>query len=424
MQYKFDTNSVHAGFTPDRETGCVSASIHPATAYVFESAQAARDIFALQKPGNIYSRITNPTNEILEKRMAALDGGAGALALASGHAAISLTVFCLAGVGDEIISSSRIYGGAVNMLGISLGKLGIKTHFVDLNDLELLESRINDKTKAIFFETIGNPNATLCDIEALSKIAKKHGIPLIADSTFTTPALLRPVEYGADIIIHSGTKYLAGHGNAMCGIVVDSGKFNFKDNPRFPDFNEPDESYHGIVYARDCGQTAFITKLRVQMLRDYGPCLSPFNAYMTLIGIETLSLRMKKHSENGLAAAEFLEGQREVKAVNYPGLKSNPQYALCQKYLPLGASSVFTIELKGGRAAGEKFIESLKLISHVANVGDTRSLVVHPASTTHSQLTAKQLLETGITEGTVRLSIGIEDIEDIIGDLKQALDVL
>ena len=399
----------------------MTVPLYMTTAYEFENADHARRLFALEESGNIYTRIMNPTSDMLEARITALEGGSGALALASGHAAIFLTIVTIARQGDEILSSPYLYGGAINMFSHSLAKLGITVRFVDPDQPQEVEQAINDKTKAIFVETVGNPNANVADLDTLAEIAHRNGVPLLVDSTFTTPYLIKPFEHGADIIIHSATKFLGGHGTVMAGLVVDSGKFQWKGNPRFPDFNDPDPSYHGVVFA-DLGPTAFITKLRTQMLRDYGPCISPFNSFMILQGIETLSLRMRKHCDNALAVAKFLEGHPMVEKVHYPGLESSRYHKLAQKYLPKGSSAVFTFEIKGGKKAGEKFINSLELLLHVTNVGDVRSLVSHPASTTHSQLNEEQLNAAGITPGTIRLSIGLEDAEDLIADLSQALD--
>ena len=421
-KYGFDTLSVHAGYTPDSETKSQGVPIYPSTAYVFKDTEYAKNLFELKEEGYIYSRLGNPTNAILENRIAALEGGIGAVVFSSGHAAITFALLNIASSGDEIISSSAIYGGAINLLGVSFKKIGIKVRFVNPDDFEAIEKAVNEKTKAIFTETVGNPNANVADIEALAAIAHKHNLPLIVDSTFTTPYLLKPFDWGADIVIHSATKFLSGHGNSMSGVVVDSGKFNFKDNPRFPELNTPDEGYHGIVYTKDFGSAAYIVKLRVQMLRDFGACASPFNSYLAVLGIETLSLRMRKHCDNALKTAEFLKNNPNVEFVNYPALKGNKYYALSQKYMPKGCGSIFTFGLKGGKEAGIKFIESVKLFSHLANVGDVRSLVIHPASTTHSQLNSEQLKAAGITEGTIRLSIGIEDIEDIIKDLDNAIN--
>lgn len=420
QKFSFDTVAVHGGYETEQTTLSVVPPLYQTNAYEFKNTEHAKELFELKEPGNIYSRLSNPTSDILERRVAELDGGAAALSFASGHAAIFNTILNLANAGDEIVSSSCIYGGAINLLGVTLGRLGIKVRFVDPDDLKAWEEAVNEKTRAVFFEVIGNPNANVADIGAIAEIAHRHGVPVIADSTFTTPYLCRPIEFGADIVIHSATKFLGGHSTSMCGIVVDSGKFEFKGNPRFPLYNDPDPSYHGIVFA-DMGALGFISRLRALVMRDIGACLSPFNAFMILQGVETLHLRMQRHSENGLKAAEYLEAHPQVEFVNYPGLPSSRYHKLAQKYLPKGAGSVFTFGLKGGREAGAKFIDSLKLIKNVANVGDVRSLVIHPATTTHSQLSAEQLKAADISEGTIRLSIGIEDITDIIADLEQAI---
>ncbi len=417
----FDTLQVHAGQHPDSETHSRCVPIYQTAAYSFRDAADASALFALEKTGNIYSRLTNPTNDVLEQRMAALDGGVGALAMASGHAAIFNTILNLAGAGDEIVSSICIYGGAVNLLGVTLDRIGIRTKFVDPDDLQAWEDAVTDKTRAFFVEVVGNPNANLADLEKIAEIAHRHGVPLIVDSTVTTPYLIRPFAHGADIAVYSATKFLGGHGTSVGGIVVDSGNFSFLDNPRFPLYNQPDPSYHGAVFARDFGNAAFILRLRTCLLRDGGACLSPFNAFLILQGVETLSLRMRQHSANALAVAAFLEKQPEVKAVHYPGLAFSPYHALARKYLPKGAGAVFTCELAGGREAAVRFIDALRLFSIVANVGDVRSLVIHPGTTTHGQLSDAQLAQSGIAPGTVRFSIGIEDCEDLLGDLKQAL---
>lgn len=418
--YHFDTLAVRAGMGPDPTTSSVTLPIYATNAYEFESADYARRLFTLETPGNIYSRLMNPTVDALERRVAALDGGVGALALASGHSAMFSTMLNLAGEGDEVVSSINIYGGAINMYGVTLRRIGINVKFVDPDDPAAWENAVTDKTKAFFVEVVGNPNANVADLEMIAEIAHRHGIPFIADSTFTTPYLIRPIEYGADLVIHSATKFLGGHGTVMGGIVVDSGRFKFKDNPRFPLYNEPDVSYHGVVFA-DTGEGAFINRLRTLTLRDVGACLSPFNAFMLEQGIETLSLRMQRHCENAKAVAEYLEGNPAVSFVNYPGLQSSRYYERTKKYLPKGCGSVFTFGLKGGRDVGAKFIDSLELVSHMANVGDVRTIVTHPATTTHSQLSDEQLVEAGITPETVRLSVGIEDVRDIIADLDQAI---
>ncbi len=419
--YGFDTKMIHAGAQADPTTGSVVQPIYQTTAYELGDSQHAQELFELKTAGNIYTRLTNPTNDALEARVSALDGGVGALAFSSGHAAIFNTIVNLCEAGDEVVSSINIYGGAINLLGVTLGRLGVKVTFVNPDNIDEWENAVNDRTRLFFAEMIGNPNANVVDVEAVAGVAHKYGIPFMVDNTFTTPYLSRPIEFGADFVVHSATKFLGGHGNSMSGLVVDSGNFNFKDNPRFPRYNEPDVSYHGIVFA-DLGPAAFITRLRVLTMRDLGSCPSPFNSFLVLQGIETLSLRMKKHSKNALKVAKYLEDNENVSYVNYPGLKSSPYYDLAEKYLPKGAGSVFTFGLKGGREAGRKFIDSLELFANVANVGDVRSLVIHPATTTHSQLSKEQLAHGGITEDTVRLSIGIEDIDDIIADLEQAIN--
>jgi O-acetylhomoserine (thiol)-lyase len=421
LKFGFDTMMIHAGQQPDSSTMSVAQPIFQTTAYAFESAEHAKKLFELKEEGNIYTRLGNPTNSVLENRVAALDGGIGAVATASGHAAIFMTFANLCGAGDEIVSSYCIYGGAINLLGVSLKKLGINVKFVDPDDMQAWEAAVTSNTKAFFVEGIGNPNANVADIASIATISHSHNIPLVVDSTFTTPYLQRAIAVGADIVIHSATKFLGGHGTSMAGIVVDSGKFNWSNNERFPDFNTPDDGYHGIVYVKEFGAAAFIARLRTNILRDYGSCISPFNSFMILQGIETLSLRMRKHCDNALEVAKFLQDNPAVSFVNYPGLVSDKYHALAQKYLPLGCGSVFTFGIKGGRAAGAKFIDSLKLFSHVANVGDVRSLVIHPATTTHSQLSDEQLAASGITAETVRLSVGLEDVKDLIYDLEQAL---
>lgn len=419
-QYKFDTKMVHSGYQVEPTTKSVTPPLYLTNAYQFDDSQFAQELFELKQGGNIYTRLQNPTNDILEARVADLDGGVGALSFASGHAAIFNTMINLASEGDEVVASNAIYGGAINMLGVTLKRLGITVKFVDPDDLNAWEANISEKTRALFFEVVGNPNANVADIEAICKIGHRHGIPVIADSTFTTPYLCRPIEFGADFVIHSATKFLGGHSTVMGGIVVDSGNFVFKGNERFPLYNEPDQSYHGIVFA-DLGPTAFISRLRALITRDLGACLSPFNAFMLLQGIETLSLRMQRHCENADKVVAFLASNDSVSFINYPSLPDSPYKALADKYLPNGVGSVFTFGLKGGKETGRKFIDSLQLLKHVANVGDVRSLVIHPATTTHSQLSAEQLKAAGISEETVRLSIGLEDAEDIIADLDQAI---
>ena len=422
QNYRLDTLAIHGGYTPDIAEHSTAVPIYQTNAYAYESVQHATDLFNLSRPGNIYTRLNNPTNAVLEERVSLLDGGVGGLAMASGHSAIFSTILCLAGAGDEIVSSRLIYGGAINMLGITLGNIGIKVNFVDPDDLDAWEAAVNNKTKAFFVEIVGNPNANVVDLEGITRIAHRHGIPMISDSSMTTPYLIKPIEYQTDIVIHSATKYLGGHGTSMAGVIVDSGNFQWEGNPRFPQFNSPDVSYHGVNFGKDCGRAGFITRLRTLQLRDIGACLSPFNSFMILQGIETLSLRMRRHCDNADAVAGYLESHKGVAKVNYPGLKSNKYYPLVQKYLPKGCGSVFTFELEGGKAAGVRFMESLSFIRNVSNLGDSRSIVSHPATTTHSQLSEQQLIDAGISSGTVRISVGIEDIEDILEDLERAMD--
>lgn len=419
-KFGFDTLMIHAGTEPDPITHAVTLPVYQTTAYTFDSSEQAKALFELKAAGNIYTRLMNPTVDALERRVAALDGGVGALAMASGHAVMFNAFLNIASAGDEIVSSICIYGGAINMMGVTLDRIGIKVKFVDPDDMGAWEAAVTDKTRAFFVEEIGNPNANVADIEAIAAIAHRHGVPLFVDSTFTTPYLIKPIDFGADFVIHSATKFLGGHGTSMCGIVTDAGTFAFKGNPRFPLYNEPDVSYHGVVFA-DIG-APFITRLRTLMLRDLGACCAPLNAFLVLQGIETLSLRMRRHCDNALAIARWLSENPKVSFVHYPGLEGDTYYNRAQKYLPLGAGGVFTFGLTGERETGARFIDALKLFSHVANVGDVRSLVIHPATTTHSQLTNEQLAESGITPETIRLSIGIEDVRDLIADLAQAID--
>ena len=420
-QFKFDTLQVHAGQAPDPVTGSRAVPIHQTTSYVFRDTDHAAALFALAEPGNIYSRITNPTTEVLEQRIASLEGGVAALAVASGSAAITYAIMNIAGAGDEIVSASTLYGGTYNLLAFTLPRIGINTVFVNPDEPENFRKAITEKTKALYAETIGNPASNILDIEAVAAIAHESKIPLIVDNTLATPYLLRPFEYGADIVVHSATKFIGGHGTSLGGLIVDSGKFNWLESSRFPGLTEPDPSYHGICYAQDVGEAAYVTKVRTQLLRDTGAALSPFNAFLLLQGLETLSLRMERHVANAQAVAEFLEGHPGVEWVNYPGLISNKYYHLAQKYTPRGPGAVFTFGVKGGAEAGKRFINSLKLFSLLANVGDAKSLAIHPASTTHSQLTGEDLLAAGTTPEQVRLSVGIEDIDDILWDLDQAL---
>jgi O-acetylhomoserine (thiol)-lyase len=416
---RFDSLAVHAGQEADPTTGSRAVPIYQTTAYVFNDSEHAANLFGLKESGNIYTRIMNPTTDVLEKRVAALEGGVAALAFASGHAAISATIFNLASTGDEIVSSSTLYGGTYNMFAYTLPRMGINTTFVDASDPANFERAITPKTKALYAEIIGNPKIDVLDIEAVAAIAHRHGLPLIIDSTFASPYLCRPIEFGADLVIHSATKFIGGHGTSMGGVVVDAGKFDWA-NGKFPALSEPDASYHDIRYTETFGALAFILRLRTQVLRDLGACVSPFNSFLLLQGLETLHLRMKRHSENGLAIAKYLEGHEQVAWVSYPGLESHPDYVLAQKYLPKGAGAILTFGIKGGRDAGRTFINSLNLFSLLANVGDSKSLVIHPASTTHSQLNSEQLVSAGVTDDMVRLSMGLEDAADLIEDLERA----
>jgi O-acetylhomoserine (thiol)-lyase len=420
-QFHFNTLAIHGGQDPDTATNARAVPIYQTTSYVFNDADHAARLFALQEFGNIYTRIMNPTTDVFEKRIAALEGGAAALALASGMAAESLTVLTIAKAGDEIVSTTSLYGGTYNLFHYTLPKLGINVRFVDAADYDGLRAAINDKTKAVYTETVGNPKLDISDIEQLAEIAHAHGLPLIVDNTTPSPALCRPIEWGADIIINSATKFIGGHGTSIGGVIVDAGRFDWKASGRFSDFTEPDPSYHGVSYTEAFGPLAFIIKARVQGLRDTGGCLSPFNSFLFLQGVETLHLRMERHSENALEVARFLQKHEEVEWVNYPGLETSSYYALVQKYLPGGAGALITFGIRGGYEAGKNFINSLKLFSLLANIGDAKSLVIHPASTTHQQLTEEEQRTTGTTPEMIRLSVGIEDVRDIIADLDQAL---
>ncbi|USG66295.1 homocysteine synthase [Brevibacillus ruminantium] len=419
-QWKPETIALHGGQYVDPVTGSRAVPIYQTTSYVFRDTEHAANLFALKELGNIYSRIMNPTQDVFEQRVAQLEGGVGALATSSGQAAITFSILNIAGAGDEIVSSSHLYGGTYNLFAHTLGKLGIKVHFVDPSNPENFRAAINDKTKAVFTETIGNPRIDVVDLEAIAAIAHENGIPLIVDNTFATPLLCRPFEHGADIVVHSTTKFIGGHGTAIGGIIVDSGKFDW-NNGKFPGLTTPDPSYHGVVFTEAVGPLAYIIKARVQLQRDIGAAVAPFNSFLFLQGLETLHLRIERHSENTLAVARYLEQHEAVEWVNYPGLESSPYYELAQKYLPKGAGAILTFGIRGGVEEGKRLIESLKLFSHLANVGDSKSLVIHPASTTHQQMTAEEQLAAGVTPGLIRLSIGTEAIDDIIDDLEQAL---
>lgn len=416
----FETLALHAGQQPDPATGARAVPIYQTTSYQFKDTDHAARLFGLQEFGNIYTRIMNPTTDVLEQRIAALEGGVGALALSSGQAAETLGILNVAGAGDNIVSSSDLYGGTYNLFRHTLPKLGITTRFVDARDHEGFRKAIDDRTKLVFLELVGNPRLDIVDLQTIAAIAHERGVAVMVDSTTATPYLCRPFEWGADIVIHSGTKYLGGHGTSIAGLLVDSGRFDWA-NGRYPEFTTPDPSYHGLVYTQAFGNLAYILKVRVQLLRDIGACLSPFNSFLLLQGIETLGLRMERHSQNALAVAQFLKEHSKVDWVLYPGLPDHPSYALAQKYMPKGQSGILGFGIKGGRAAGAKFINSLRLFSHLANIGDAKSLAIHPASTTHSQLTPDEQRLTGVTDDFVRLSVGIETIDDIIADLDQAL---
>jgi O-acetylhomoserine (thiol)-lyase len=417
----FDTLAIHGGQEPDAATNARAVPIYQTTSYVFNDADHAARLFALQEFGNIYTRIMNPTTDVFEKRIAALEGGMAALALASGQAAETLTILTIAQAGDEIVSTTSLYGGTYNLFHYTLPKLGINVRFVDAADYEGLRAAINERTKAVYTETIGNPKLDISDIERLAEIAHEQGVPLIVDNTTPSPALCRPIEWGADIVVNSATKFIGGHGTSIGGVIVDAGRFDWKASTRFPDFTEPDPSYHGVSYTEAFGPLAFIIKARVQGLRDTGACLAPFNAFLFLQGVETLHLRMERHSENALEVARFLQKHESVEWVNYPGLEESPYHALAEKYLPNGSGAIITFGISGGYEAGKKFINSLKLFSLLANIGDAKSLVIHPSSTTHSQLTEEEQRATGVTPELIRLSVGIEDVRDIIADLDQAL---
>jgi O-acetylhomoserine (thiol)-lyase len=417
----FDTLQVHAGQKPDPATGSRAVPIYQTTSYVFRNTEHGANLFALKEPGNIYTRIMNPTTDVFEQRMAALEGGVAALAVASGSAAITYAVLNIVGTGDEIVAASTLYGGTYNLFAVTLPRLGIKTVFVDPDDPENFRKAINEKTRVVFIETLGNPGINITDIEAVAAIAHENRIPLIADNTFGTPYLIRPFEFGADVVVHSATKFIGGHGTTLGGVIVDSGKFDWLGSGKFPGLTEPDPSYHGIVYTRDVGPAAYVTKIRTQLLRDTGAAISPFNAFLLLQGLETLSLRVARHVDNAMKTAKYLNDHPQVAWVNYPGLENNKYHELAKKYMPKGAGSIFTFGIKGGLEAAVRFIESLEIFSHLANVADAKSLVIHPASTTHAQLSPEDQLAAGVTPDQIRISIGIEDPDDLIYDLDQAL---
>lgn len=416
-----ETISVHGGQSIDPTTMSRAVPIYQTTSYGFRDTDHAANLFSLQEFGNIYTRIMNPTTDVLEKRVAALEGAPAALAVASGQSAITYAILNIAGSGDEIVSATSLYGGTYNLFSTTLPKLGITVKFVDPSNPDNFRAAITDKTKAIYAETIGNPKGDIIDLEAVAAIAHENGVPFIVDNTFPSPYLCRPIEHGADIVVHSATKFIGGHGTSIGGVIVDGGKFDWKASGKFPGLTEPDPSYNGVVYTDAVGPIAYIIKARVQLLRDMGAALSPFNAFLLLQGLETLHLRMERHSSNALAVAQYLEKHEAVEWVNYPGLESHPSYKLAQKYLPNGSGAIMTFGIKGGVEAGKSIINSVKLLSHLANVGDSKSLIIHPASTTHLQLSADEQAAAGVSPGMIRLSIGTEGIGDIIADLEQAI---
>lgn len=420
---KFETLQLHVGQEQaDPATDARAVPIYASSSFVFHDSQHAADRFGLKAPGNIYGRLTNPTQDVFEKRIAALEGGVAALAVASGAAAISYTIQNLAHAGDHIVAAKTIYGGSYNLLEHTLPEYGITTTFVDPDEENAFENAIQENTKAVFIETIGNPNSNLIDIDKAAAVAHAHKIPLVVDSTFATPYLIRPIEHGADIVVHSATKFIGGHGTAIGGVIIDSGNFDWEASGKFPSLVEPNPSYHGISFARDVGRAAFVTKIRAILLRDTGATLSPFHAFIFLQGLETLSLRVERHVENALKVVDFLSKHPKVERVNHPSLPDSPYKPLYDKYFPNGAGSIFTFEIKGGEEKAKKFIDHLQIFSLLANVADAKSLAIHPASTTHSQLNTEELAEQGIKPNTIRLSIGVEHIDDIIYDLNEAFD--
>jgi len=419
-KYHLDTLALHAGQQADSDTLSRAVPIYQTTSYLFKDTDHAADLFALKEFGNIYTRLMNPTTDVLEKRLAALEGGVGGLALSSGQSAIYVSIFNICGAGGHIVSSNSLYGGTVTLFSQTFAKLGIKVTFVDPKKPENFAGAIKDNTRLIYIETIGNPKNDILQYEKIADIAHKNNMPVICDNTVATPVLFRPIEYGIDIVVHSCTKFIGGHGTSIGGAIIDSGKFDWT-NGRYPELTEPDPSYHGVKYVESFGELAYIIKARTQFLRDMGSCMSPFNAFLFLQGLETLHLRMPRHSENALKLADWLEKRPEVSWVNYPGLKSHPDYELAKKYLPKGQGAILGFGIKGGRAAGIKFINSVKLASHLANIGDSKTLVIHPASTTHQQLTEKEQLAAGVTDDYIRVSVGTEHIDDIIADFENAL---
>ena len=420
MSYQFETLQVHAGQEkPDPATDARAVPIYATTSYVFKDSAQAAGRFGLTEGGNIYTRLMNPTSDVFEQRIAALEGGAAALAVATGSAAITYAIQNIALAGDHVVASHNLYGGTYNLLANTLREQGITTTFVDPSDPANFEAAITDKTKLIYAETLGNPNSDVIDLEAISAVAHKHGIPLIVDSTFATPYLLRPIEHGADVVVHSATKFIGGHGTVMGGVIVDSGKFDWTQNDKFPGLTAPNPSYHGVVFSQACGNIAYIMKIRTTLLRDQGATISPFNSFLLLQGLETLSLRVERHVENALKVVDYLSRHPQVERVNHPSLATGNAKELYDKYFPKGAAPIFTFEIKGGAEEAKRFTESLQLFSLLANVADVKSLVIHPASTTHSQLSKEELLASGIKPNTIRLSIGTEHIQDILADLEQ-----
>ncbi len=416
----FSTNALHAGHDVAANGGTRAVPIYQTTSYVFKNSDHAANLFSLAEPGFIYTRLNNPTNDVLEQRLAALEGGIAAVVTASGTAAISTTLLTLLKTGDHIVASSSLYGGTYNLLGVTLPRLGINTTFVDPTDPKNFSEAVKENTRAIFVESLGNPKLDVLDLQAISKVAKEHKVPFIVDNTVATSALVKPIDHGADLVIHSLTKYIAGNGTSLGGVIIDAGKFDWA-NGKFPEFTEPSPGYHGLVYHDALKEAAFIAKVRIEGLRDLGAALSPFNAFQIIQGLETLEIRIKKHSENALALAKWLQQKEEVSWVNYPGLESSAYYELAQKYLPKGQSGVVTFGVKGGYEAAKVLVDETKLFSLLANIGDTKSLIIHPASTTHQQLNDQQQESTGVTKDLVRLSVGLEDLEDLKADLEQAL---
>lgn len=422
--YKFDTIQVHGGWKSDEATGAKAVPIYQTTSYEFNDFDHGANLFNLSESGNIYTRIMNPTTDVFEQRIAALEGGVGALAVASGSAAITYAITNIASTGDDIVAANTLYGGTYNLFANTLPRFGITTHFVNPDDANNFAKAITPRTKAIYVETIGNPRINVIDIEAVAQVAHEHKIPLIIDNTFATPYLVRPIEHGADIVVHSATKFIGGHGTTIGGVIVDSGNFDWAASGKFPSFTTPDPSYHGVVYTEALGNLAYIAKARVTLLRDTGAAISPFNAFLFLQGLETLSLRMARHVENAKQIAEFLQNHPKVTWVNYPSLEGNDYYDLAKKYAPKGAGSIFTFGVKGGIDGVKTLINNLDIFSHLANVADAKSLVIHPSTTTHQQLSDKQQEEAGITKDMVRISVGIEDVSDLIADLEGALELV